>query len=51
MGTGVRVEDTTIASELVEECVMRTLDGLLFEPSDSSVEIVLPFVLVDSAEG
>ena len=47
MVTEVRVEDTTIDSELVEECVMRKLDGLLFEPPDSPIEIVLPFVLVD----
>ena len=50
MVTEVRVEDTTIDSELVEECVMRKLDGLLFEPPDSPIEIVLPFVLVDSAD-
>ena len=50
MVTEVRVEDTTIDSELVEECVMRRLDSLLFEPPDSPIEIVLPFVLVDSTD-
>ena len=46
--TEVRVEDTTIASDMVEACVMRTIGRLSFEPPSNPVEVVLPFALVDS---
>ena len=45
MVTEVGVQDTTIDSEMVEECVMQKLEGLLFEPPDEPVEVVLPVAL------